>query len=244
MLFLLITIKVGGNLVVSRWKQLATLTTAVCLFLSMPPTNLHLSDLLQFIQSFLSLVLLVLAQALRGRIQQEWSPPVFVIAVQSLSCVWFFVTPWTAAFQAPLSHYLNLLKFLSIELVMLSNSLILCHLLPLLPSIFQHQGVFAKNQLFISGGQSIRVSVSARVLPMNIQGWFPLGLTSLISLQSKGLSRVFSRTTIQNHQFFNTQPSLCSNSHISTWLLEKLGLDRPLLAKWCLCFLICCLGLS
>ena len=80
---------------------------------------------------------------------------------------------------------------------------------------------FPKSQLFTSGGQSIGVSASALLLPMNIQGWFPLGLTGLISLQSKGLSRVFPNTTVQRHQFFGTQLSLCSNSHIHTWLLEK-----------------------
>ena len=81
---------------------------------------------------------------------------------------------------------------------------------------------------------------------MNIQGWFPLGFTGLISLQSKGLSRVFSSITVWKHQFFGTQSSLRSNSHIRTWLLEKpeLWLYGLLLAKWCLCFLICCLGLS
>ena len=70
--------------------------------------------------------------------------------------------------------------------------------------------------LFISGGQSIEASTSASVLPMNIQGLFPLGLTDLVSLQSKGLSRVFSSTTVQKHQFFGAQPSLWSNSHIHT----------------------------
>ena len=74
---------------------------------------------------------------------------------------------------------------------------------------------------FTSGGQSIRASASASALPMTIQGWFRLGLTGFISLQSKGLSRVFSSTTIQKHQFFSTWPSLGSNSHIHTWLLEK-----------------------
>ena len=73
---------------------------------------------------------------------------------------------------------------------------------------------------FKSGGQSIGYSASASVLPMNIQGLFTLGLISLISLQSKGLSRVFSRTTIQKHRFFSTQSSLWSNFHIHTWLLE------------------------
>ena len=77
------------------------------------------------------------------------------------------------------------------------------------------------SQLFTSGGQSIAVSPSASNLPMNIQGWFPLGLTGLISLLSKGLSRVFSSTTVWKHQFCGTQPSLWSNSHIHTWLLER-----------------------
>ena len=80
---------------------------------------------------------------------------------------------------------------------------------------------FQMSQLFTSGGQSIRVSASPSVLPMNIQEWFPLGLTGWISLQSKGLSRVFSNTTVQKHQFFSTQLSLQSNSHIHTWLLGK-----------------------
>ena len=77
------------------------------------------------------------------------------------------------------------------------------------------------SQLFKSGGQSIGASTSASVLPMNIQDWFPLGLTGWISLQSKGLSRVFSNTTVQKHQFFSPQPSLWSNSLIYTWLLEN-----------------------
>ena len=76
-------------------------------------------------------------------------------------------------------------------------------------NLFQHQGFFfSMNQFFTSGGQSIGVSASTSVLPMNIEGWFPLGLTALISLQSKGLSRVFSNPTVQKHQFFNTQLSL------------------------------------
>ena len=75
--------------------------------------------------------------------------------------------------------------------------------------------------LFTSGGHNIGASVSALVLPMNIQDWFPLGLTGLIALQSKGLSRVLSNTTVQKHQFFSAQCSLWSSSHIHTWLLEK-----------------------
>ena len=80
---------------------------------------------------------------------------------------------------------------------------------------------FPMSQFFASGGQSIGDSDSASVLPMNIQDWFPLGLTGLITLQSKGLSRVFSNPTVQKHQFFRAQLSLWSNSHIHTWLLAK-----------------------
>ena len=84
---------------------------------------------------------------------------------------------------------------------------------------FPASGSFPMSWLFPSGGQSIGASASASVFPKNIQGWFPLGQTGLNSLLSKGLSRVFSSTTVQNHQFFGTQPSLWSNSHIHTWLL-------------------------
>ena len=86
---------------------------------------------------------------------------------------------------------------------------------------FPSSGSFPTSQFFTSGGQSIGVSASASVLPMNIQDWFPLGLTGFISLHSKGLSRVFSNITDQIHQFFGTRPSLWSNSHIHTWLLER-----------------------
>ena len=82
-------------------------------------------------------------------------------------------------------------------------------------------GAFQMSQFFPSGGQSIGVSASASVLPMNIQDWFPLGWTGWIALLSKGLSRVFSNTTVQKHQFFGAQLSLWSNFHIHTWLLEK-----------------------
>ena len=115
-------------------------------------------------------------------------------------------------------HYLLefLLKFMSIASVMLSNHLILCCPLLLLPSIFSSiREIILMSWLFASRDQSIRAS--ATVLPMNIQGWFPLGL---ISLLSKGLSKV-SSTTIRKHQFFSTQVSLWSNSNIHTWLLEK-----------------------
>ena len=98
---------------------------------------------------------------------------------------------------------------------------------------FPASGSFPMSQFFASGGQRIGASASASVLPVNIQDWFPLGWTSWISLQSKGLSRIFSNTTVQKHQFFGTQLFSQSNYHIHTWLLEKLQLwrDGRLLAK-------------
>ena len=130
--------------------------------------------------------------------------------VQSLSCVWFLATPWTTACQASLSftNSRSLLKLLSIDSVVLSNHLILCHPLLLLPSILPASGSFPKRQLFASGGQSTEASVSASVLPMNIQDWSPLEWTGWISLQSKGLSGVFSNTAVQKHQFFGAHLSL------------------------------------
>ena len=89
----------------------------------------------------------------------------------------------------------------------------------LCPQSCPASGSFPMSQLFTSGGQSIEASAS--VLPVDIQGWLPLGLTALISLQSKELSKVFSSTTVWKHQFFGTQHSLQSNSHIHTWILEK-----------------------
>ena len=143
--------------------------------------------------------------------------------VHSLSHVQLFATPWTAAHQASLSitNSQSLLKLMSIESVMPSNYLILCHPLLFLSSIFPSIRVFPVSQFFTSGGQSIGVSALASVLPVTIQDRFPLGLTGLISLQAKELSRVFSNTTVQKHQFFNAQLSLQSNSHIHTRPLEK-----------------------
>ena len=149
----------------------------------------------------------------------ELVPQIGISSVQLLSRVQLFETPRTAAHQASLSstNSRSLLRHTSIESVMPSNHLTLCHPLLLLPSIFPSIRVFSNE----SGGQNIGVSASTSVLPMNSQDWFPLGLTSFISLQSKGLSRVFSNTTVQKHQFFGTQPSLWSSSHIRTWLLEQ-----------------------
>ena len=127
-------------------------------------------------------------------------------SVQSLSCVQLFATSWTAACQAFLSftNSGSLLKLMSIESVMPSNHLIFC--CPLLSCLqsFPASESFPVSQFFSSGGQSIGVSASASVFPMNVQDWFPLGWTDWISLQSKGLSRVFSNTTVQKHQFFCT----------------------------------------
>jgi len=111
---------------------------------------------------------------------------------------------------------------------------------------FPASGSFPMSWLFPSGGQSIGDSASAPILPMNIQHWFPLGLTELMSLLYKGHSRVFSNTTVQKHQFFSAQTSLWSSSHIHTWLLEKpqLWLYELLSSNWYFCFLICCLGWS
>ena len=89
------------------------------------------------------------------------------------------------------------------------------------PQSLPASGTFPMSQLFASGGQNIGVSASASIFPMNIQDWFPLGWTGWLSLQSKGLSRVFSNTTVQKHQFFGAQPSSQSNSHIHTWPQEK-----------------------
>ena len=125
-------------------------------------------------------------------------------SVQSLSCVWLFVTPWTAAHQASLSctKSQSLLKLMSIESEMPSNHLILCRPLLLLPLIFPSIWVSSnKSALRIRWPKYWSFSFST-ALPMNIQDWFPLGWTGWISLQSKGLSRVFSNTTAQKHQFF------------------------------------------
>ena len=144
------------------------------------------------------------------------------------SCCWSvtksYLTPWTIACQALLSSTISrsLLKFISPESVMLSNHHMVCCLLLLCLRSFPASGSFPMSCLLASGGQRIGASASASVLSMNIQGWFPLEFTGLTFLQSKGLSRVFSNTTVWKHQFFGTPPSLLwSSSHIHTWLLEK-----------------------
>ena len=143
-------------------------------------------------------------------------------SVHLLSHLQPFATPWTAARQAFLfiSNSQSLLKLMSIESVMPSNHLIVCHPLLLPPSIFSSIRVFStESVLCIRRPKYWSVST---VLPINIQGWSPLGLIGLISLQFKGLPRVFSSTTVQKHQLFCAQLSLYSNSHIYKWLLKKL----------------------
>ena len=142
-------------------------------------------------------------------------------SVQSLSHFWLFLNPWTAAHQDSLSitDYWSFLKLcpsnrwchptMSFSVIPFSS----CR------QSFPASGAFPMSQQFASGGQSI--GASASVLLMNIQDWFPLRWTGWISLHAKGLSRVFSNTTVQKHQFFSTQFSLWSNSHIHLWLLEK-----------------------
>ena len=128
------------------------------------------------------------------------------------------LTLWTAAQQGPLSSIISqsLLKFMFIELVMLSKHLILCQPLFLLALIFSASGSFPMSRLFASGGQSNGDSASTSVLPMNSQGCFPIRTTGLISMLSKGFSRIFSNSTVRKHKFFGAQPSLWSNSHICT----------------------------
>ena len=144
-------------------------------------------------------------------------------SVQSLSCVRLFATPWIAARQASLSitNSWSSPKPMSIELVMPSKHLILCHPLLLLSQSLPASESFPMSQLFAWGGQSTGVSALASLLPKKSQGWAPSEWTGWISLQSKGLSKVFSNTIVQKHQFFSAQLSSQSNSHIHTWPQEK-----------------------
>ena len=143
-------------------------------------------------------------------------------SVQSLNRVRLFATPWTAAHQASLfiNNSQRLPKPMSIESVMPSNHLILCHPLLLLPSIFPNIRVFQMSALHIRWPNywSFSFSISPS---MNTQDWSPLGWAGWISVQSKELLRVFSNIAVQKHQFFGAQTSSQSNSHIHTWPLEK-----------------------
>ena len=161
-----------------------------------------------------------------------------VVVVELPSCVWLFATPLTAGCQTSLfiTNSWSLLKLMSIVSVMPSNHLIPCRPLLLLPSIVPSIRVFS-NELVLPIRWAKYWSFSfSSFPPVTIQGWFPLGWTGWISLLSKGLSRVFSKTTVQKNQLLGAQFSLESNSHNHPWLLEKpqLWLDTPLLAEKCL----------
>ena len=159
-----------------------------------------------------------------------------MVVVQLLSHVWLFVTPCTVACQAPLSSTMSqsFLKFMSVELVMLSNHFILCHPFSFCPQSFPASGSFPMSWLFASGDQSIRVSASASVFSMNIQDWFPLGLTGLVQGTLKSL-----------FQHYSSKPSIF---WCSAFFIEQLSHPymttgktmvwpyRPLLAKWCSVF--------
>ena len=149
-----------------------------------------------------------------------WKYKLLLVVVQLPSWVWLFATPWAAAHQASLSFTVSqsLLKIMSIESVMPSDHLIFCCPLLLLPSIFPSTGVFS-NESVLPFRWPKYWSFSFRISPSNEYS----GLISfrIDCLLSKWLSKVFSGTTVWKHQFFHTQPSLWSNSHIHTWLLEK-----------------------
>ena len=174
------------------------------------------------LKNVVSGIRLDLISAILSLIEWKFTKYKFFVVVQSLSWVWLFVThglqhasllcpslsPGDCSNLCPLSQWCHLI-------ISSSVAPFSC------PQSFPASGSFPMIQFFTSGGQSIGVSASASVLPMNIQDLFPLGLTGLISLLSKGLSRVFSNTTVQKHQFFGAQLSLRFYVHIHTWLLIK-----------------------
>ena len=153
------------------------------------------------------------------------------IVVQLPSCFQLSMTPWTAVNQASLSFTISLSLSNSCSLSQRCHPTVLSFVVPFssCPQSFPASGSFPVNQLFASVGQSIGASRLASVLPMNIWGWYPLGLTVFISLLFKGHSRVFSSATVQKHKFFSAQPLLCSNSHLHTILRWKFRLRAPLL---------------
>ena len=144
-------------------------------------------------------------------------------AVQSLSRVWLFATPWITAARPSCPSPTPRVYSNSCPLSWWCHPAISFSVIPFssCPQSLPASGSFQMSQLFASGDHNTGVSASASVLPMNTQDWSPLGWTGWISLLSKGLSRVFSNITVQKHQFFGTQLSSQSNSHIHTWLLEK-----------------------
>ena len=166
------------------------------------------------------------------------------LVVQLLSPVRLFVTPWTVACQASLSFTISqsLLKLMPIEPVISSNHLFLCCPLLLLPSIFPSIRVFSNESVLHIRWPKHWTSASATVLPVNIQGWFPLGLTGLIYLQSKSLlqDHNLKASILWCSAFFMVQ---VSHQYMTAEKTIPLTI-QTFVAKWCLCFLICCLGLS
>ena len=152
---------------------------------------------------------------------------VFVVVIQSLSCVPLCDSLHCSMPGFPVLHSLSECAQTHVHCVSgaIQPSYLLSSPSPPAFNIFQHQSCFPMSWLFPSGDQCIRASASASVLPMNIQDGFPLGLSGLISLQSKGLSRVFSNTIVQKHQLFSIQPSFWSKCHIHIWLQEKHSFD-------------------
>jgi len=143
-----------------------------------------------------------------------------MFSVKPFSHVWLLVTTWTAAHQTSvsISNSWSLLKLMTIKLVVPSIHLILCYPLLLLPSIFPGLRVFSNETVLPIRWPNYWSSASVSVLPVNIQDWFPLGCTGWISLQSKGLSRVFFNTTVQKHQFFVAQFSLWGHMNSQNWV--------------------------
>ena len=156
----------------------------------------------------------------------------YVVAVQSLSHVRLFATQSAAYARLPCPSLSPGVCLNSYPLSQWCHPTISASVTPFsfCSQSFPASGSFPVNWLFTSGGQSTEALALASVFPMNIQGWFPLGLTDLVPLLSKGLSRVFSSTAVLKHQFFSTKPSLWTSSHIHTWLLEK---PYPWLTDFC-----------
>ena len=154
---------------------------------------------------------------IKEEVEMRYSFGCYVV-VQLLSLVRLFVTPLSAAHETSLSFTISWSLLNAHLLSWWCHPTISSSVIPFSSCLqsFPAPRSFPMSRLFTSGGQRIRASSSALVLPMNIQGWFPLGLNDLISLLPKGLSRVFSNTTVWKHQFFDAQPSLWSNSHSCT----------------------------
>ena len=188
------------------------------------------------------------ALSLQKKMCLSCSTSLLLLFVHLLSCVRLCATPWTAARQVSLSFTISqsMLKLMSIESVMLSNHLILCHPLLLPPSIFPSIRVFLTSQLFTSGGRRIGTSASASVLPMNTQDWSSCRMDWLDLLAVQGtlknlLQHYSSKASILWHSgFFVVQlshPYMTSGKTIALTI-------QTFVSKWCLCFLICCLALS